>query len=165
MPLLIHLSIHFILAISAGYLVYKIWSRLYTSLVAALIGGVLIDLDHLIDYYIAFGLNFRLDHIISGFEFLKNEKIYLFFHAWEYVAIFMILAFFLKNKSIKSIFLGLAMGILLHLVVDIYLNGMTYNSYLLTKRIKNNFLIEKIVDPDDYQKFLNYRNFYQGQYD
>jgi hypothetical protein len=165
MPLLIHLSIHFILAILAGGIVYKIWGRLYISLIAGLIGGVLIDLDHFIDYYIAFGPNFRLDHILSGFEFLKNEKIYLFFHAWEYVALLMALAFFLKNKKVKSIFLGLALGILLHLAVDIYVNGLPYNSYLLTSRIKNNFLIEKIVNPENYQKFLYNQDFYKGQYD
>lgn len=165
MLLLIHLSIHFILAILAGYLVYKIWGRLYISLIAGLIGGILIDLDHFIDYYIAFGSNFRLDHIISGFEFLKNEKIYLFFHAWEYVAIFMALAFFLRNRRVKSIFLGLALGILFHLTIDVYVNDLPYNSYLLTNRIRNNFLIEKIVNPEDYQRFLYYRNFYKGQYD
>jgi len=164
MSLLVHELIHILLATLAGFVVYKIWGKLFASLLTALIGGVLIDLDHLIDYYIAFGFKFRLNYFLSGFEFLKNEKIYEFFHAWEWVVLFILLILFFKNRTAKSIFLALALGVLLHLAVDMSENGVSFMGYSFLNRLSLNFSISEIISNENYQRFLRDQELYKSLY-
>ncbi len=105
------------------------------------IGGFLIDLDHFIDYYLAFGLNWNWRYFEKGYSFLKLDKIYVLFHGWEYVIILVLLVFLFRNKCLKMIFLSLALGVFFHLVTDVIIDDVPIRSYSLNYRIKHEFKI------------------------
>ena len=59
-------------------------------------GGVFIDLDHLFDYVVAFGFHWDIDNFLNGSHFKLNGKVYVPFHAYEYV----LLLFFTFSSSV-----------------------------------------------------------------
>ena len=154
MDLFFHLSLHILTSIMAGYIVWKIWKKPIAAFLTAFIGGVLIDLDHLIDYFLAFGLSFNLEYFAKGYQFLKSDKIYILFHGWEYVIILIVLAIWIiKNKTAKSVFLALARGLFFHLSVDCITNdGAKISTYSIIYRTKNNFDLNPLVTPEHYQE-------------
>ncbi|OGZ31576.1 MAG: hypothetical protein A3H02_02610 [Candidatus Niyogibacteria bacterium RIFCSPLOWO2_12_FULL_41_13] len=152
--LALHLSAHFFASIFAGYLIWKIWQKPAASFLAAIAGGVFVDLDHFIDYYFVFGFDLRWDYFFNGYQFLKSGKDYIFFHGWEYVLILFFLLFVFKNKSAKSVVLGLALGMFFHLSLDSALNGLPVRSYSIIERAKNNFEAEKLVEPERKAEYL-----------
>lgn len=152
--LILHLSGHLFASIIAGYIVWKLWQKPIASFFAAIAGGVFIDLDHFIDYYFAFGRDFRWDYFFNGYQFLKSGKDYIFFHGWEYAFVLVILAFLFKNKLAKSIFLGLALGLFFHLTIDATLNGLPVKSYSIIQRFRNNFEAEKLIEPEKRGEYL-----------
>lgn len=151
MSLISHLLIHIILSLIAGFLVFYATKK-PISFVFSLIGGVAVDFDHFIDYFLAFGCHFRLDYFEKGYQFLKSDKIYVLFHAWEYVIIMAVLAYFTRNKLIRAAIISLALGLFFHLGADSALNeGMKPQSYSLIYRTENNFDIERLVTPEHYK--------------
>lgn len=153
MNLFLHLSAHILTGGIAGYIVWKIWRYPQVSFAAAMLGSVLIDLDHLLDYFLAFGLAFNLNYFIQGYQFLKSDKIYILFHGWEYVIILAVLVIWVcKNKAAKSALLALALGIFFHLTIDTFINeGAQFKTYSIIYRAKNNFDLKPLVTPEHYQ--------------
>lgn len=154
MSLFLHLFIHFLFALLAGLIVFLIWRKPIVSFVGGILGGLLIDMDHLLDYLFTFGFNFRLDYFISGYQFLKSDKIYVLFHGWEYVIILLAVGYIIKNIKLKSFIFALAIGAFFHLSSDVVLNGMSLKFYSIIFRAKNGFEIEKMGTPDEWQKHL-----------
>lgn len=148
MPLSLHLSIHVFLALLAGFIVWRIWKKPLISFFFALVSGVAVDFDHFIDYFLAFGWNFRLDYFKEGYQFLKSDKLYIFAHGWEYAIILVILVFLTRNYAWKSLCLGLALGLFFHLSADVLIDQMPIISYSILYRAKNNFALEKLVYPE-----------------
>ena len=140
------ISFHAVFSLIAGFISWKIFGRnkksLLLSLTFALIAGVGIDIDHLFDYFMAFGFHFNYQSFIDGENFLKTGKAYIFFHAFEYTLIFGLLSAFAKSKKMKMIFMALSLGILFHLLTDILLFSIPMKIYFLSYRIFNNFVIE-----------------------
>lgn len=154
MSLIAHLAVHFVSGLIVGFIVWRIWKKPVLSYLFAILGSVLVDLDHLIDYAIAFGLNFKLEYFLKGYQFLENGKIYVLFHGWEYVIILVVLAVILKSKIVKSAILALALGLFFHISVDVFINVIPIRSYSIIYRVKNNFKIQKLVSSDHYEKYL-----------
>lgn len=156
MNLYLHLLIHFSFSLLAGFIVWRIWKQPLASFAAGISGGFLIDSDHLIDYLSAFGINFNLFQFFSGAQFSNSGKIYVLFHGWEYIILFMSAALIIKQKMrLKSAFLALALGIFFHLSADMAINdGMRFRGYSILYRIKNNFAIEKLVTEEHYRRYL-----------
>lgn len=156
MSLELHLLLHFLFSLLAGSVAWWFWHRPILSFGAALFGGFLIDFDHFIDYLLAFGLNFNPVYFSNGYYGLKSGKIFYFLHGWEYAIIFLVACLIVqKSVKLKSIFLALALGILFHLSIDASINeGMKNEGYSVIFRASNDFEIEKIVTPEDYQRYL-----------
>lgn len=154
MSLYLHLSIHFLSALIAGYIVWKIWQKPLVSFAAGIIGGFFIDLDHFIDYFLAFGWSFNFNYFINSHQYLKADKVYVLFHAWEYVILLIIAVMILNNKTLKSALLALALGILFHLSADVVINEGLVKSYSIIHRAKNNFETEKLVLPEQFRNHL-----------
>jgi len=74
-------------------------------------GGVLVDLDHLIDYFRYYGLHFDLKEFFSH-RHLERGKVRLVFHSWELVMLFWLLS------AKISYFLPLAAGMTGHMMID-----------------------------------------------
>jgi hypothetical protein len=154
MELALHIFFHFLLSLIAGCFVFYLWRKPALAFIFAIIGGVAVDFDHFFDYLLAFGLKLNLFYFIHGYQFMKNDKIHLFFHAWEYVVILSFLAFILKNKIAKTIFLALTLGLCFHLISDVYLNEVPVDTYSITYRAMNNFDLQKLATPKHWQEHL-----------
>lgn len=157
MSLFLHLSIHLFFAVLAGYIVWRIWKCPKISFAAGIIGGFLIDTDHLIDYVLAFGTDFRLYYFLSGYQFLKSEKIYIIFHGWEYVLLFSIVALLIKRPILKSLFLALALGMFFHLDADVVIDHIPPQTYSVLYRVKHHFDVQALVYPEDYARHVEVR--------
>ena len=149
MNLYLHELIHLTLSLIVGLIIWKISSNVYV-IPAALMGGFFIDLDHVIDYFFAFGSKIDLHYFLKGRQFLKTDKIYVIFHSWELVILLFLGAFVLSQSLIFSFSLSL----FLHLIVDVFTNNMKLQSYFLLYRINNNFELKTMVTNDHYQKHL-----------
>lgn len=154
MSLFLHLFLHILLSIVIGYFVWKQLRNGPAAFLAAFAGGVLIDLDHLIDYFLAFGFSFNPLYFLQGYQFLASDKIYVLFHGWEYVILLGAFVWLYKrNTTIRSIACSLCLGAFLHLLIDVNVNnGMTLRSYSLIYRATQKFELRKIVTPEHYQK-------------
>lgn len=156
MSLVFHLSLHVLTAFIAGYIVWRFWRRPILSFGSAFFGAVLIDLDHLIDYFFAFGLHFNLRSFVHGEQFAQNDKIYVLFHGWEYVILLLGVAWLVKsNIKLKVAALALSLGAFFHLVIDVNVNdGMMMKSYSVVYRSVYHYEMEKIVTPEHYREHI-----------
>lgn len=160
MPLSIHLTIHFLVAILAGYFVGGYFKKMSLALIAAIIGGFFIDLDHFLEYFLYYGYHFNLTYFLEGREFLLNDKIHLFFHAWEYAPILFIIAYLLRKRKNLAIFiftLGLAGS--LHLFSDVFINQYPFKFYSIGYRASQDFSTQKLITVKDYQKNIETRKY------
>lgn len=156
-PLPVHLLIHFSLAVLAGYLVGRYFNKIWLGVIAGVLGGFLIDLDHILEYFLVFGLHFNFTYFITGREFLVSDQMHVWFHAWEYAPLLLLAAWlFWRNKKIAvAAFLGgLALGGLVHLTTDSLINLFPPQNYSLIYRWQQNFSAEKLLSPEQYQKNL-----------
>ena len=84
MPLYIHLSIHFILAVLVGYYFGWRFKQVWLGIIIGIMGGFLIDFDHVLEYFLYYGWHFNMQYFIESRQFLLTDKIRIYFHAWEY---------------------------------------------------------------------------------
>lgn len=154
MNLYLHLSIHLFFALLAGLIVWAFFRRnLFLALLGGVLGGFLVDIDHLIDYFLAFPWNFHLNWFLQGYEFLKLDQIHLFFHAWEYVIILLAIALLLRKKLPQIFLFSLALGLFFHLTGDVIMNeGLSAKSYSMLYKIEKDFQIKELVTPEHYQR-------------
>lgn len=152
-PLPIHLLIHFSLAILSGYFAGKYFKNIKLGILIGFIGGFLIDMDHVLEYFLVFGPHFNFNYFIEGRQFLASNQLHLWFHGWEYVPVMLIIGLlFRKNKIIKTIFLTLAFAVSVHLITDMVINRCSFSFYTLTYRAERNFAAQELMSPESYRE-------------
>ena len=157
-PLPLHLAIHFILACLVGYLVGARFKKIWLGVVAGIIGGFLIDLDHILEYLLVYGWHFNITYFLEGRQFLTSGKIHIWFHAWEYIPLILIAARLLRPKKTIYVFLiALACGGFIHLVSDCLINQYPPQNYSLFYRYEKDFSAERLLSPTQYQKYIEDR--------
>lgn len=109
-------------------------------------GGVLLDLDHLIDYFIFFRSDFNLKYLFKG-SYLQSGKVYLFLHSWELNIIILALALSMKSYGLFIFFLSLS----IHLVID-NIPKRNWLFYFIIYRMYKNF-DTNILLPEYMEKF------------
>lgn len=153
LPLPIHLFIHFSLAIFSGYLAGRYFKNLKLGILMGFVGGFLIDMDHVLEYLLVFGPHFNFLYFSQGREFLASDQLHLWFHAWEYVPIMIIVGLlFKKNKIVKIIIITLAFAVSIHLATDMVINRCPFSFYTLTYRARHNFAARELMSPESYQE-------------
>lgn len=95
--------------------------------------SLVVDADHFIDLFLWNKGKFYLFDVFSADYFRQSGKLYIFFHAYEYVLLLIILARW--NK----IFLVVALALLGHLIIDQLSYGPLEPNYFLLYRLFNNF--------------------------
>ena len=143
----VDIGFHVTTSLILGCVIWKIFGSsdkksLLVSLVFTFFGGVLIDIDHFLDHFLSFGFNFNYDYFLNGEYFLRSHKAYIVLHAFEYVIIAGLLAFCLRDRKKKMIFYSLALGILSHLFIDIFLFPNPISGYFILYRISNGFNVD-----------------------
>jgi hypothetical protein len=103
---------------------------------------VVVDFDHFFDYIRDNGLQFKRDHFYRYFNEGKYEKLYLLFHAYEYLMAIVLLIMITGNNLFL---MAIAIGFFQHLFFDQITNPMKPMAYFLIYRIKNKFSKESLV--------------------
>ena len=135
---------HIVSSLGAGTIVYLIWHS-FTGMAAAVLGGIFIDLDHLFDYAMRYGFNpakFSFKKFCDMAKTLDSQKVYFILHSLELLIIFWLAIFIFK----WGIFwLGLAIGVTMHIFFDQFINRTHPFTYFLTFRIIKGFKTEDIL--------------------
>ena len=119
------------------YMIFRSWGLAVSSLIA----GIFIDLDHFFDYINDHDRPFGIMDFFRICHNCQFDKIVLFLHAWEWVAL-LGMASWLNNWNpwITGTFIGLGQ----HIFLDSFYNASGFKSYSLFWRWKNNFEFDKI---------------------
>ena len=100
--------------------------------------SIFIDLDHFIDYFLYVDFSrFNLAEFLAVDYVLEVNKIYVLFHGWEFVLLFLLLANIFKKY--QPILLTIGLAVFGHLLVDQFTNGAVFFSYSLIYRFINDF--------------------------
>lgn len=158
MPLFVHLALHLSLALGAGYLVGRYFNRSWQGTIAGFVGGVLIDLDHVIDYWAEFGWRFNIWEFLQGGQYLASGQIHTWFHAWEYLPVLIAVAWLLRrHRTAAAVIAALAAGAFVHLVTDCLVNNYPPRNYSLAYRIGVDFRVESLLNEEQYRRYLEDR--------
>ncbi len=160
-PLPLHLFIHFSLAALIGYLVGRRFNRICLGIAFGIIGGFFIDLDHVLEYFLVYGFHFDLIYFLEGRQFLSSDKIHIWFHAWEYLPVLLLLSWFWRRqKAVLVILLALTAGAFVHLVSDCLINQYPPRNYSLIYRYMHDFSAQELLSPEQYQKYIRDRQYF-----
>lgn len=158
LPLSLHLAIHLYLAILTGYLAGKYFKNILLGIIVGICGGFFIDLDHVLEYFLVFNWQFDLYNFLDGRQFLVSDKIHLWFHAWEYIFILLLLSwFFRNNKILKIILVTLSLAMSVHLLTDTIINKVPLKFYTIIYRANRGFEAINLMSADAYQENQNLR--------
>ena len=104
--------------------------------------GVLLDLDHLIDYYANHSFTLNIKDVYNACLEIKLNKLFLLLHSYELIAILWLAIFvFGLSNSWKA----LAVGCTQHILIDQITNPIKLTGYFLTYRIAKGFKKELIL--------------------
>lgn len=110
---------------------------------AVFLGGTAIDLDHLFDFFLNRGGRFTPNRFVRVCEQFRLGKFFLFLHSLEWIIPFVVLAFALPLPLWVR---GLAVGLGVHMALDLRGNGMHPWAYFLSFRIAKRFNSRACVD-------------------
>lgn len=153
----LHIFIHFALAVLVGYFVGWHFKKIWLGIIAGILGGFLIDLDHILEYFLVFGPSFNLQYFIFGRQFLVSDQIHIWFHAWEYVPVVLLVAWLFRRKNkigVTAFLFAFALGIAVHLVTDCVVNLYPPQNYSLIYRWSQDFSAPQLMSSEQYQRNL-----------
>ena len=134
---------HIIATVIISSFVYYVFNSL-PAFISSLVGGLLIDIDHLIDYYLDQGINFKVRNFFIWCHSDHWTRLTLFLHSFELVFILWgsIIVF-----NLGVVWVGFAIGFSQHLVFDMIFNGKKIKvySYFFLYRFANGFKKEYIL--------------------
>jgi len=128
------------LVISSGVLYFF---NSWIAAIASFLAGVFIDLDHLLDYYLRFGVNFNVKKFYLSASSGQFKKLFILLHSYEIIAILWIMIYIM---DLGIIWIAIAIGFTQHLLFDVLVNShrkIDKLGYFLLYRIKNKFIFEK----------------------
>jgi hypothetical protein len=113
------------------------WGLALTSLLS----GILMDLDHVIDYMLEHGLRFDIRGFFRFFAEERYKRLTLIFHGWEWLLILFVLSWLTRwNILITGVFIGFSQ----HLLLDRLYNISRFSSYSFLYRLSVGFKPELI---------------------
>ncbi|MFT7538703.1 MAG: hypothetical protein ACI9F2_000854 [Lysobacterales bacterium] len=140
-----HITISSVLGV-----IFITWLNSWEAALVCLGCGVLIDLDHHLDYFIATKkLPFKYKELKYFCMTDKNHKLYLFFHTYEGLILLWLCIYYF---NLDIVWLGAAVGLSVHLICDQLHNPMKALTYFFVYRVVNNFDKRKLYATDFYKK-------------
>ena len=167
MNLSIHESIHFVSSLVIGFLLYLFLfpHSIIISLFASLAGGFLIDMDHLFDYFMAFGFRLKLSYFFKGYQFSKSDRLYIPLHSYELtgicITLFAATFQYTHYYYIASIGLTISISMLTHLILDVFLNRIPFKTYSLVYRMTHGFMLKYLVSRKHYEEHLRKKRLFK----
>ena len=131
--------------IASGFISALVWVffKSFGCAAVSFLSGILIDLDHLIDYYANHGFTFKVKAMYGAFHNIRFKKLYVILHSYELIALLWAL---ICLFSLSNIWKALAIGFTQHLIFDQFTNPINKPGYFLTYRISRGFKKESIVN-------------------
>ena len=140
---------HVIISAGLSYCFYK-YSGSPSATTACFLSGIFIDLDHHLEYLIAKGkIPFSLKKLMHFFEYDPFPKVYLWFHAWEYLCVLWFLIYLL---DLGIFWVGFALGLTVHLICDNFVNPIRPLGYFLIYRASHGFEKKAILNEEAFKK-------------
>ena len=102
--------------------------------------GTVIDIDHVLDYYLYSGRLSLSVSEISGF-YPRFGKVFVFLHSYELLLAGAVVAYLLQAQVL---FIGAAVGFMGHLLLDTAGYEMKPQSYFLVYRVFCGFRLERL---------------------
>ncbi len=109
---------------------------------AALLSGIFIDVDHLFDYLLLSDERFSIRGMFSWCDEGRWERIILFFHSYEFYALFGLYLYHYPDPILTGIFYGVGLHLLLDQIGNRYLlKNLAVNPlfYFITYRAMGGF--------------------------
>lgn len=132
-------KVHIISSAVLALVIYYFW-RSPSASATAFLGGILLDLDHLFDFWITKPAHpFSIKEFMHPCEYMRqNRKVYVFLHNYELVILLWILTW---HFNWHPIIFGLAAGATLHLILDDIGNELITFSYFFIYRAAKKFAV------------------------
>ena len=134
----IDLMAHVVLTLTLACFFYARTGRL-TWFFLCIVGGILIDIDHLVDHFSFFGARFKIKDFIRQ-ESFRSGKAYVPFHSWELAGLLWLSSFWIAWM------IPVATGITGHLVIDQVVHREDPFFYFLIHRWRCRFQCVKLTD-------------------
>lgn len=112
----------------------------FTYFLISFFVGILIDVDHVYDY-IREEKRFDLKHLFIKSYLGDFKKMYLFFHAYEYIPLAFLAGYLMNNFTLPLVF---SISYIFHLLSDQFSNNTKPLGYFLIYRIIVKFEMKKI---------------------
>jgi len=133
-----HAAASFIISI-AVYAYFKS----FACAAASFLTGVFLDVDHLLDCYINYGPQFKLEDLSRYCAEIRFKKLTLIFHSYELAALLWVFIFVF---SLGDIWVAAAIGVTQHLIFDRLFNDKIGKlGYFFTFRLINRFAKEAVA--------------------
>ena len=136
------LSEHMAIGLPGAAGVYLISGNPWAALAYG-VGAILIDTDHLVDYWRETGFNMDLRRFMGYFENRSPIQSVLFLHAWEWPLLFFSVA---GLSSAPAWAWGLALGAFGHLILDQRFNRLHRYAYWFSFRWSRGFNSRSLYD-------------------
>lgn len=138
------LAAHTLSSLIIGLLFWKVFGQKSTRsllfcLFFAFLTGLFIDVDHLFDYFHAYGFVLDIHLFFAAKYFAQTGYNFVFFHGFEYVIILGVSACCTKRKETKLYLSILAVSLFIHLLIDMYLAGISFQEYFILYRLLHGF--------------------------
>lgn len=132
---------------TSGVISAFVWIHFRSFGCAALsfLTGVLIDLDHLFDYFTTYRFTLSFRRIYCACSRARFKRLYLLVHSYEIVILLWIAIYVF---SLSNAWKAVAIGMTQHLVFDQLTNPLKRYGYFLTYRVLHGFRKEMIVRID-----------------
>ncbi len=131
-----HILVYFAVV---GVILLKTKKLRISSVLFGFLTTMFMDIDHFFDYFMYKGLTLNLTDFFQADYFSLSGKVFVLFHAWEYVIVLLVSYLFLKRKRFATFLLFAALGIGVHLVYDTLYYGFNPLGYSIIYRILSGF--------------------------
>lgn len=135
-----HLAGHLIIAILISWFSYSKTGNIWLIFLSLFLSFA-IDLDHLIDYWKAYGFNLNIKRAFVLNYFEKNGKVFVLLHSWELVGLIFLLSRFVTGQY-QWFLVTTSLVMFIHILWDSFSYKIYPQYYFLFWRALNNFKIK-----------------------
>jgi len=132
---------HVIASSIAGIIVWS-YFKSFTYAAVTFMSGVLIDLDHVFDYYINHSVTFRIRDVYKAICDFDFKKLYLVFHSYELIILLWVLIYTMR---LGNFWKAIAIGMTQHIAMDQIGNPINTFGYFIIYRFAKGFETKSIL--------------------
>jgi hypothetical protein len=135
-----HETVHILISLLVALLIWRVFMDKKTAILAFLV-GILLDVDHLFDYFSWFGFQDNFKNFFNVASYIHpSGKVYVPLHGWEWLPFFWLTGkFFNKKIKTKGLEWAILFSVLVHLIWDNFSFIHHPWAYSFFFRLFNNF--------------------------